>query len=52
MDWLTNNWLWIAFGAAFLWMHLKMHGGHGGCGGSHGGHGEASPGPESGDEDR
>jgi hypothetical protein len=40
MDWLTENGLWILFGAGFLWMHLKMHGGHrgghGGCGGSHG----------------
>jgi hypothetical protein len=48
MDWLTENWLWILFGAIFLWMHLRMHGGHGasgehgghgGCGGGHGGHG-------------
>lgn len=44
MDWLTENWLWIVVGAAFVWMHLKMHGGHGGHGardgrGAHGGHG-------------
>lgn len=44
MDWLADNWLWILFAGAFLWMHLKMHGGHsshggrGGCCGSHGGH--------------
>lgn len=38
MDWLTENWLWIVFGAVFLWMHLRMHGGHGGCG-AHGGDG-------------
>lgn len=53
MDWLTENWLWIVFGAGFLWMHLRMHGGHGGrgghggCGGSHGGHDRASHGPDS-----
>lgn len=40
MDWLSENWLWIAFGTAFVWMHLRMHKGHGGshgCG-SHAGH--------------
>lgn len=58
MNWLTENWLWMVFGAVFLWMHLKMHGGHGahgehgGCGGSHGDHGGAARGPESGDGDR
>lgn len=65
MDWLTENWMWVVFGAVFLWMHLKMHGGHGrhgahgghggghgGCGGSHGGHDRPSGGPEPGSEDR
>lgn len=33
MDWLVENWFWIAIAIFFIWMHL---GGH--CGG-HGGHG-------------
>lgn len=58
MDWLTENWLWIVFGAVFLWMHLKMHGGHGGygghggCGMSHGGRGRDFQRPEAGGEGR
>lgn len=38
MDWLTENWLWIVFGAVFLSAHLRMHGGHG-AHAEHGGHG-------------
>lgn len=38
MDWLTENLLWVVFGGAFLWMHLRMHRGHGGCGGGHADH--------------
>lgn len=34
MEWLRENWFWLAVTALFVWMHLKMHGGHG-----HGGHG-------------
>ncbi len=29
MDWLRENWFWLIVGVAFLWMHVKMHGGHG-----------------------
>lgn len=35
MDWLRDNWLWIAIGIAFLWMHGRMHGSHGGGGHHH-----------------
>ncbi len=35
MEWLREYWLWVVVGAAFIWMHTKMHGGHG----AHGGHG-------------
>lgn len=42
MEWLTQNWLWVAIFVAFVAMHLFGHGGHGGhgggCGGNHGGH--------------
>ena len=30
MEWLQNNWIWIAAGAAFFAMHLFGHGGHSG----------------------
>ena len=33
MNWLRENWFWIAVGVFFLWSHGKMHGGHGGHGG-------------------
>ena len=29
MTWMTENWLWILFFAAFVAMHLLGHGGHG-----------------------
>jgi len=32
MDWLTENWLWILIGVAFIGMHFFGHGGHGGGG--------------------
>lgn len=38
MDWLIQNWFWVAIGALFIGMHLFGHGGHGRHGG-HGGHG-------------
>jgi hypothetical protein len=28
MDWIRENWLWLAFLAGFVWLHLRMHGGH------------------------
>jgi len=34
MDWLAENWFWLAVFGLFIWMHMGMHGGHG-----HGGHG-------------
>ena len=30
MDWLSSNWIWIAFGVAMIAMHMFGHGGHGG----------------------
>jgi len=42
MDWLRENWFWVAIIVFFFWMH-RGHGGHGGgCGGGHGGHGGGS----------
>jgi len=29
MDWLSQNWVWVLFSAAFIAMHLFGHGGHG-----------------------
>lgn len=28
MAWLSNNWIWIVLGAAFIGLHLFGHGGH------------------------
>ena len=28
MAWLSNNWIWILLGGAFLALHLFGHGGH------------------------
>ena len=36
MDWLAQNWFWVALVAVFVGMHVF---GHGGCGG-HRAHGE------------
>jgi hypothetical protein len=36
MSWLTENWIWVLFGVAFIAMHLFGHGGHGGHGSSPG----------------
>lgn len=33
MDWLTENWVWVLVGAAFIGVHFFGHGGHGGHGG-------------------
>ena len=30
MQWLQNNWIWIALGVGFVAMHFVGHGGHGG----------------------
>ncbi len=38
MNWLSENWIWVLFGVAFIAMHMFGHGGHGGHAG-HGGHG-------------
>lgn len=32
MEWLRENWFWIAVLILFVWFHMKMHGGHGGHG--------------------
>ena len=37
MSWLSQNWIWVLFGLAFVAMHMFGHGGHGG----HGGDGES-----------
>ncbi len=44
MAWLTENWIWVLFGVAFVAMHLFGHGGPGSRrrGGGHGGHGSSS----------
>lgn len=34
MEWLSDNWLWVLIGIAFIAMHMFGHGGHGGHGGS------------------
>ena len=37
MDWLSSNWIWIAFGAAFVALHMFGHGyGRGHSGHIHG----------------
>jgi len=33
MEWLSQNWVWVLFGAGFIAMHMFGHGCHG-----HGGH--------------
>ncbi len=33
MTWLTENWIWVLFGVAFIAMHFSGHGCHGGHGG-------------------
>lgn len=32
MAWLSQNWVWVLFMAAFIGMHMFGHGGHGGHG--------------------
>lgn len=34
MDWLRDNWFWLAVGALFIWMHIGRHGSHSGHGGN------------------
>jgi hypothetical protein len=46
MDWLSQNWIWVIFGVAFVAMHMFGHGGHGGHGHGHGGHADPSARPE------
>ena len=38
MQWLQSNWVLIVVGAAFIGMHLFMHGGH-----KHGGSNKTEP---------
>ncbi|MBX9812145.1 MAG: hypothetical protein K2Y16_11130 [Burkholderiales bacterium] len=41
MEWLAQNWIWIAVligMVAFLGFFRRSHGGHGGCCGEHGKH--------------
>ena len=45
MAWLTENWIWVLFGVAFVAMHLFGHGGHGGHGSSGGGNGNPNKAP-------
>jgi hypothetical protein len=44
MQWLSENWVFMLVGVAFIAMHMFGHGGHGGHGGpgGHGGHGDRS----------
>lgn len=39
MEWLTENWIWVALIGGMIAMHLFGHGGHGGHGGNHGSRG-------------
>jgi len=32
MEWLTENWIWVLIGIAFVAMHMFGHGKHGGHG--------------------
>lgn len=32
MEWLSENWVWVVVGVAFVAMHIFGHGGHGGHG--------------------
>lgn len=32
MEWLSENWVWVLIGIAFVAMHMFGHGGHGGGG--------------------
>ncbi len=48
MAWLTENWIWVLFGGAFIAMHLFGHGGHGGHGSRGKGNGHAGHGLGSG----
>ncbi|MFZ5673209.1 MAG: DUF2933 domain-containing protein [Pseudomonadota bacterium] len=41
MEWLQNNWIWLAVAAGFMAMHLFGHGGHR--------HGRDNPEPGTGD---
>ena len=54
MEWLSENWLWVLIGVAFLAMHMFGHGGHGGRGGhgSQGGDGDDGGSGRSGSETR
>lgn len=36
MEWLTQNWIWVALIGGMLAMHLFGHGGHRGHGGNRG----------------
>jgi hypothetical protein len=47
MDWLAQNWFWVALVGVFIGIHVF---GHGGCGG-HGGH-EAHRAPDDGSSDK
>jgi len=37
MEWLTENWIWVALIGGMFAMHMFGHGGHGGHGGKRGG---------------
>lgn len=36
MQWLSENWVWVLIGIAFIAFHMFGHGGHGGHGGHRG----------------
>ena len=49
MEWLSENWVWVLIGIAFVAMHMFGHGGHGG--GGHSGRRSSRSPPEKGDEE-
>jgi hypothetical protein len=38
MDWVIENWIWIALAIVIVWLYTKMRGGHEHGGHEHGGH--------------
>lgn len=45
MNWLSENWIWVLFGLAFVVMHMSGHGCHGGHGSHGNGHNNSDEAP-------